>query len=149
MDWLCRPISDEIKKWTTRWNNSVLPFNVLLTVHAIALTSCICKTMERMVNDRLVWTLERERLISEYQCGIQTRPVNPRPLGQVWNFPSKRLHQKAACHRRVLRPFGWRKAHVRSWWCYGYKTINFLRVPYVTPPPPPPPPKKKKKKKLQ
>ena len=37
----------------------------------IALTSCICKTMERMVNDRLVWTLERERLISEYQCGFR------------------------------------------------------------------------------
>ena len=37
----------------------------------IALTSCICKTMERMVNDHLVWTLERERLISEYQCGFR------------------------------------------------------------------------------
>ena len=24
-----------------------------------------------MVNDRLVWTLERERLISEYQCGFR------------------------------------------------------------------------------
>ena len=37
----------------------------------IALTSCICKTMERMVNDRLGWTLERESLISEYQCGFR------------------------------------------------------------------------------
>ena len=37
----------------------------------IALTSCICKTMERMVNDRLVWMLERERLISEYQCSFR------------------------------------------------------------------------------
>ena len=37
----------------------------------ITLTSCICKTMERMVNDRLVWTLERECLISEYQCGFR------------------------------------------------------------------------------
>ena len=37
----------------------------------IALTSCICKTMERMVNDCLVWTLERERLISEYQCSFK------------------------------------------------------------------------------
>ena len=25
----------------------------------------------RMVNDRLVWTLERDRLISEYQCGFR------------------------------------------------------------------------------
>ena len=30
----------------------------------IALTSCICKTMERMVNDRLVWFLEKNKLIA-------------------------------------------------------------------------------------
>ena len=29
----------------------------------IALTSCICKTMERMINDRLVWFLESNNLI--------------------------------------------------------------------------------------
>ena len=28
----------------------------------IALTSCICKTMERMINDRLVWFLESNNL---------------------------------------------------------------------------------------
>ena len=34
---------------------------------AIALTSCLCKTMERMANGRLVWVLESKNLISKFQ----------------------------------------------------------------------------------
>ena len=30
----------------------------------IALTSCICKTMERMINDRLTWFLEANNIIT-------------------------------------------------------------------------------------
>ena len=37
----------------------------------IALTSCICKTMERLVNTRLVWFLESNNLISDLQCGFR------------------------------------------------------------------------------
>ena len=37
----------------------------------IALTSCICKTMERMVNDRLVWYLEKNKLINTVQSGFR------------------------------------------------------------------------------
>ena len=37
----------------------------------IALTSCLCKTMERRVNDRLVWVLESNKLLSKFQCGFR------------------------------------------------------------------------------
>ena len=37
----------------------------------IALTSCLCKTMERMVNSRLVYILETKGLIAETQCGFR------------------------------------------------------------------------------
>lgn len=37
----------------------------------IALTSCVCKTMERMVNDRLVWFLEKHNLLTNIQCGFR------------------------------------------------------------------------------
>ena len=39
----------------------------------IALTSGICKTMERMVNDRLVWFLEKEQILSQSQSGFRKR----------------------------------------------------------------------------
>ena len=37
----------------------------------IALTSCLCKTMERMVNSRLTWYLERHMVITEFQSGFR------------------------------------------------------------------------------
>ena len=37
----------------------------------IALTSCLCRTMERMVNERLVWVLESKKLLSKFQCGFR------------------------------------------------------------------------------
>ena len=39
----------------------------------IALTSCICKTMERMINQRLVWYLESHKLLTNVQCGFRCK----------------------------------------------------------------------------
>ena len=38
-----------------------------------ALTSCICKTMERTINRTLVWYLESHKLITNVQCGFRSR----------------------------------------------------------------------------
>ena len=37
----------------------------------IALTSCLCKTMERMINNRLIWKLESEGHLTSVQCGFR------------------------------------------------------------------------------
>ena len=39
----------------------------------IALTSCLCKTLERMINKRLVWYLESNDLISPIQSGFRSK----------------------------------------------------------------------------
>lgn len=39
----------------------------------IALTSCVCKTMERMVNGRLVWFLESGGFIASQQSGFRSQ----------------------------------------------------------------------------
>ena len=36
----------------------------------IALTSCHCKTLDRMINKRLVWYLESNNIITKYQSGF-------------------------------------------------------------------------------
>ena len=38
----------------------------------IALTSCICKTVERMVNERLIYYLEKNKLLTKFQAGFRT-----------------------------------------------------------------------------
>ena len=43
----------------------------------IALTSCLCKTLERMINKRLIWYLESNNLLSRYQSGFRAgRSIN-------------------------------------------------------------------------
>jgi len=37
----------------------------------IALTNCVCKIMERMVNNRLVWYLKRNEIITPAQSGFR------------------------------------------------------------------------------
>merc|ERR1712237_134949 len=38
----------------------------------IALTSCICKTVERMVNERLIYFLESNNLLTKFQAGFRS-----------------------------------------------------------------------------
>ena len=41
--------------------------------HSIALTCCLCKTMECLVSKRLVWYLESNKLITNSHCGFRKR----------------------------------------------------------------------------
>ena len=37
----------------------------------ISLTSCLCKTTERIINTRLVWFLEKNNILTKYQSGFR------------------------------------------------------------------------------
>ena len=37
----------------------------------ISLTSCLCNTMERMINTRLVWFIEKNNILTKYQSGFR------------------------------------------------------------------------------
>ena len=39
----------------------------------IGLTSCVCKTLERMSNDRHLWYLESNNILTDIQCGFRKR----------------------------------------------------------------------------
>lgn len=78
----------------------------------IALTSCLCKTMERMVNDRLVWYLESENLISKFQCGFRK---NHSTLDHLVRFETT-LREAFARKKQVLAVFfDLEKAYDTTW----------------------------------
>ena len=54
--------------------------------HPIALTSCVCKTMEGMIKDRLVWYLESSSLIAEAQSGFRKTQSTMDHLVQFGTF---------------------------------------------------------------
>ena len=70
----------------------------------IALTSCICKTMERMINDRLTWFLEANNIITDYQSGFRRHRSTNDHLLQIKRklpiHPSLELNFKS-CHLNI------------------------------------------------
>ena len=52
----------------------------------ISLTSCLCKTFERMVNERLVWYLEHNKLLSNIQSGFRKNRTTQDHLIRLESF---------------------------------------------------------------
>jgi len=72
-------------KFPTSWGTStVIP--VPKPGKDTSLTSCICKVMERMINSRLVWYLERNKLISPVQCGFRKQRSTTDHLVRLESF---------------------------------------------------------------
>ena len=87
----------------------------------IALTSCVCKIMEKMVNARLVWYLEKKGLLSSAQCGFRrmhsTNDVLIRLESSICEaFASKQHH--------VTIFFDLEKAYDTAWRYGILKTIH-------------------------
>ena len=78
----------------------------------IALTSCICKTMERMINDRLVWFLESNNLISGNQAGFRKNYSTNDHLVQLESFIRDAFIKKEHC---VAIFFDLEKAYDTTW----------------------------------
>ena len=78
----------------------------------IALTSCVCKTMERLVNSRLVWCLESKGLITDLQCGFRKGRSTIDHLVRFETFIREAFVQK----QHVLAIFfDLEKAYDRTW----------------------------------
>jgi Reverse transcriptase (RNA-dependent DNA polymerase) len=78
----------------------------------IALTSCVCETLEHMVNDRLVCFLEQNKLITEILNGFRKGRSTVDQLVQFETFIREAFTQK---HRVVSVFFDLEKAYDITW----------------------------------
>ena len=69
----------------------------------IALTSCLCKTLERMINTRLVWYLESNNLISPVQSGLRSKCSTNDNLIRLETFIRDAFIKKRTCCSYIFR----------------------------------------------
>lgn len=81
----------------------------------IALTSCVCKTLERMINNRLVWYLEKNRIISELQSGFRKRRSTVDHLVRLESF----IRESLVRHEHVVAVFFDLEKAYDTTWKYG------------------------------
>ena len=78
----------------------------------IALTSGICKAMERMINRRLVWHLESHNLLTNVQCGFRSRRITVDHLVRFETFCREAFIHN---HHLVSVFFDLEKAYDTKW----------------------------------
>ena len=78
----------------------------------IALTSCLCKVMEKMINIRLIWYLEKNSLITPFQFGFRKNRSTLDPLFRL----SNQIQQGFAMQRQTVGVFfDLEKAYDTTW----------------------------------
>jgi len=78
----------------------------------IALTSCLCKVVKRMINGRLVWYLEKNKLITNMQSGFRKHKSTTDNLVWLETFIREAFVQK---QHAVAIFFDLEKAYDTTW----------------------------------
>ena len=70
----------------------------------ISLNSCLCKTMERIINYRLTWYLESNNLISNLQCRFRSKRGTIDHLIRLESNIREVFIKKRTPHSYILQP---------------------------------------------
>jgi hypothetical protein len=89
----------------------------------IALTSCVCKTLERMINSRLVWFLESNNLVTNFQSGFRSQRSTNDHLVRLESFIRDAFIKK---EHLVAVFFDLEKAYDTTWKYGIMKDLNDL-----------------------
>ena len=86
----------------------------------ISLTSCLCKVMEKMVNNRLTWVMKKHKVITPTQFGSQPNRSTVDSLAHLENHIRRGFERK---HITVAIFFDIQKAYDTTW---RYSILNSL-----------------------
>jgi len=78
----------------------------------IALTSCLCKLLERIVNNRLTWTLESQQILCQHQYGFRKNRSTTEVLVKLDTAIKKAFCNKQHC---ISIFFDMQKAYDTTW----------------------------------
>ena len=72
----------------------------------IALTSCLCKILEHMINTRFIWYLEKSGILDRSQCGFRKHRSTVDHLVSLERYVRMPLHRN---NRRLVSSSAWRR----------------------------------------
>ena len=81
----------------------------------ISLTSCICKTFERMVNPRLVWYIERNQILTAFRSGFRKHRSTTDHLVRLESF----IRESFIRNQHVISVFFYLEKAYDTTWKYG------------------------------